>query len=64
MSIAAAPILLVASWRVQSWTLWHLGATMAAFGIVYALLVFLFVADRHERERFWAAIREMRGGLV
>ncbi len=60
VSIAAAPILLVASWRVQSWTLWHLIATMGVFGVVYALLVFLFVADRHERERFRAAIREMR----
>ena len=47
-------------WPLQSWTLWHLGATVAAFGIVYALLVYLFVADRHERERFRAAIRVMR----
>ena len=62
VSIAAAPILLLAAWRVQNWTLWHLGATLALFGVVYGLLVVLFVADRHERERFRAAIRGMGRG--
>ncbi len=62
VSIAAAPILLVASWRVQSWTLWHLGAAVTVFGVVYAVLVFLFVADTRERERFRAAIGSLGMG--
>lgn len=52
---ACAPILLVAVRQVQHWTLWHLAATLGLFGAVYALAVFLFVADRHERARFTRA---------
>lgn len=59
-SAAATPILLAASWRIQTWTLVNLAAAVGAFGAAYAILVFVFVADRRERERFRAGIR----GLV
>ncbi len=62
-TLASAPILWLAGQQVERWTLLHLAGVLGVFGAVYAVLVFLFVADRSERRRFTrAALRRLPTG--
>jgi O-antigen/teichoic acid export membrane protein len=56
VTLLAAPILLIAAWRIPTWTLLNLAVVLGVFSVVYGFLVILFVADRHERRRFRDAI--------
>ena len=56
LSVVCSPALMISMWRIHEWTLIHLAAAAALYGMVYFVLVVFFVADRSERERVVRAV--------
>lgn len=57
-----APIPILASEFIESWTLIHLAAVGAAFGLAYIPVCWMFVLNSAERSRVMAAIRHRLPG--
>ena len=65
VTLACAPIPVLATWQLERWALLHLGGVFVLFATLYLALSGLFVMNASERRRFArAALRRIAPGRV
>lgn len=61
VALGCGVVLVAAHYRITDWTIWHLLAVIATYGVVYAIVAWFLTLTREERERFGgAAMRRLQ----